>query len=298
MAEKIWTPLELVKVTADYLEAKGVCEARLSAEMLLAHVLGVERIALYTRFDEPLERAEVDAFRQLVRRRAAREPTQYILGRTEFYGLEIALDSGVLIPRPETEMLVDCVREFLADRPEARVADICTGSGAVALAVAAGAQRARVWATDTSEKALRTALENARRLGVADGITFLRGDLCGPLEGEDFAGTFDAVLANPPYVGADEWERLAPEVRDYEPRDALVPPDGRAGSLYPALTRGAARLLKPGGLAAFEIDPQLAEDVASRMAEAHLRDVRVIKDFRGDDRVVAALKMNEGDSDG
>ena len=298
MAEKIWTPLELVRVTADYLGSKGVEEARLSAEMLLARVLGVERIALYTRFDAPLEQGELDAFRRLVRRRAAREPTQYILGWTEFYGLEIAVNPGVLIPRPETEMLVDLGREFLSDRPDARAADICTGSGAVALAVADQVKGVRVWAVDTSEEALQTAAENAGRLKLAERVTFLGGNLCEPLEGPEFAGTFDAVLVNPPYVGAGEWERLAPEIRGYEPRDALVPPDGRADSLYGPLARGAAGLLKGGGLAAFEIAPGLAEGVASRMTEARFRDVRVMEDFRGDARVVAAYRSQKENSDG
>jgi len=292
MAEKIWTSLELVKVTAEYLQSKGVGEPRLAAELLLAHTLGVERIALYTRFDQPLETDEVDAFRQLVRRRAAREPVQYILGRAEFYSLTLEVRPGALIPRPETELLVELALKTLGDG-ETTAADMCAGSGCCALAIAHNAPRARVWATDVATAAVDLARSNAERLNLADRVTVLEGSFGDPLLAEGLGGSFDAVVCNPPYVSADEMASLQPEVRDHEPREALVPPDGRPDSLYEPALASASALLRAGGFAAFEIDPKLAGAVAAAMGRAGFENVLVGKDFSAADRAMTGVRARE-----
>jgi len=294
MSEKSWTPLELIRVSAEYLKSKGVPDARLAAEMLLAHILGVERIMLYAGFEKVVEPEAVDQYRELIRRRAAREPTQYILGKAEFYSLTFEVNRAVLIPRPETETLVELVLERLSGHAEPKLADLCTGSGAAAIAVAANKPAARVWATDNSAEAIEVARRNVRAHGVEERVTLLVGDLGRPLIENGLSGTFNALTANPPYVGADELEGLQPEVRLYEPKNALIPLDGRADSLYGRLAEEAVKLLGEEGLAAFEIDPRLAQTVPAILEQAGLGSVRIVKDFRGENRVVTGVKKGEG----
>ena len=293
MVEKVWTPLELVRVGADYLKAKQVDEARLAAEMLLAHVMGVERMALYTGFETPVDAEHLDAFRQLIRRRAAREPTQYILGRAEFFSLRFAVSPAVLIPRPETGALAELALAHMQGHETPRMAELCAGSSAVAIAAVVNHPGLRAWATDISEDALAMARANAETHGVAERVTFLRGDLAEPLRAAGLTGALDVLVANPPYIGREEYDGLQPEVRRYEPEAALVPPDGRADSFYERLATGAVELLAPGGLAAVEIAPRLAPGVTETLERAGLTSVRIVKDFHGDDRVATGVKKGD-----
>ncbi|HEY1849078.1 MAG TPA: HemK/PrmC family methyltransferase, partial [Opitutaceae bacterium] len=206
------TVLEVVRKTSEFFAGKGIESPRLNAELLVGHALGLPRMRLYLEFERPLSDAEVAAIRELARRRGRREPLQHILGFTEFHGLRLATDRRALIPRPETELLVETV---IARWPEApgRVLDLGTGSGAIALALAAAFPAAGVVAVDSSAQALALAAENAAANGLAGRVSFLLSDWCAQLPGEP---AFDLVVSNPPYLSADEVAEAQPEVRDHE----------------------------------------------------------------------------------
>ena len=284
------TLLDYLKVTATFLAGKGIDGAKLDAELLLAEVLGMTRTQLYTSFERPLAAPEIDRYRELVRRRAAREPVAYIIGRREFWSLDFAVDRRVLVPRPETELLVETVLEALKAFRESgsdklRVADIGTGSGAIAVAVAKEAGDVRVIATDRSEAALEVAPGNAERHGVADRIEFCAGEGCLPLEGR---GPFTVIASNPPYIRSEEMRTLAPEVGHWEPRPAL---DGGADGMdvTGSLVDEAFELLVPGGLLAIEVGTQsvLARD---RFVRRGYESVGVRRDLAGQDRVVTGRR--------
>jgi release factor glutamine methyltransferase len=283
--EATWTVLGILRTTTEFLLRKGIEGARLDAEVLLAHVLGVPRIALYASHDRPLDTDEVDAYREVVRRRVAREPVAYIVGEKEFRSLAFRVSPDVLVPRPETEHLVDEVLDLLADRETPVVADIGTGSGCIAVALAVAREDLEVHAVDASGAALAIARENAERHGVADRIRFHEGDLLVPLLEEEAWTRLDAVVSNPPYVAEAEWAGLMPEVRDHEPKGALVPgPD--ALSAYRAILEDAPRLLRDGGAVVLEMS---GENTAALLVLAKAYGaVRVVKDYAGHDRVLVA----------
>jgi len=285
--------LDYLRLAKDFLEAKGVESPRLDAEVLLAHVLGTSRLELYTSYDRPLAGTEVDAYREALRRRAAREPVGYITGSREFWSLDLIVDRRVLIPRPETELLVEFGKEVLGEARgngagHATVADIGTGSGAVAVALAVECAELRVVATDRSAASLEVAPINAERHRVADRIEFVEGDLLEPLSQRP---VFDLIVSNPPYVRDDEYEALAPEVRLWEPAPALVGgPDGMEPTRR--LIAEAPSYLCAEGWLAVEVGTQ-ADLVCKAFAEHGWRDVTVRKDLAGHDRVVAARRPNE-----
>ncbi|MBI5443468.1 MAG: peptide chain release factor N(5)-glutamine methyltransferase, partial [Deltaproteobacteria bacterium] len=216
------TPLELVRLAAEYLAKKGVPSARLEAEVLLAHALGVRRIELYLQFDKPLAEAEVDRFRDFTRRRARREPSAYITGVREFWSLELRVDPSVLVPRPETEVLVEATLARLDEGPRT-ILDVGTGSGAIALGLLSERPAWRAVGVDASAGALAVSAANAERLGLSARFEARSGDLFSAVAGE----RFDAVVSNPPYIPSRVIEGLEPEVSRYEPREALNGgPDG------------------------------------------------------------------------
>jgi release factor glutamine methyltransferase len=243
---EVWTPLRLLEWTTRRFADAAIDSPRLAAQILLAHALGIDRVQLYVQHDKPLGPEELGRYRDLVRRRLAGEPVAYLTGRQEFWSLPLAVDPRVLVPRRDTETLVEVVLDRVDRAAPLAIADIGTGSGAIALALARELPRAHVVATDRSAEALAVAQENAERLGLADRIELRQGDLYRPL-GEQ---RFDVIASNPPYVSSGELAGLAPEVRR-EPRDAL---DGGADGLdvLRRLATGAADHLAPGGLVAFE----------------------------------------------
>jgi release factor glutamine methyltransferase len=252
-----WTIQQLLKVTTDYLTQKGIESPRLSAEVLLAHQLNLSRVKLYLDFDKPLGEEEVAGFRNLVKRRLRREPLQYITGRQEFWSLDFQVGPQVLIPRPETEVLVEQVvrlfkEERLPEKDRPKILDFGTGCGAVAVALAREIEGASLWASDLSEDALEVARLNAETHGVARRIVFKRGDLWEPIRGE--ALRFDVIVSNPPYVDSGTMDTLPCEVRDYEPRAAL---DGQEGGMFfiEKIISGAGDYLNPGGWVLIEMDP-------------------------------------------
>lgn len=281
-----FVPLNQVRGWGEsHLAAADIPTARLDAELLLAAVLGMSRARVLARGHTPMRRPARGHFAALIQRRARGEPVAYILGQRAFYGREFRVDRRVLIPRPETEELVDRALDTLEGRPAPRIADIGTGSGAIGVTLAAERPDVRVVATDISSEALSVARDNARRHGVDDQMSFLQGSLLEPLEGPP---PFDLIAANLPYVGTDESPQLAPDVRDYEPHVALFA--GRDGlDLFPAFfTQLAARpLLAPDGVLLLEIG--YAHGAAlERMARDLLPafHVQIHKDLAHHDRII------------
>lgn len=289
-----WTVLDLLRWTTRHFAERGIESARLDAELLLASVLGCDRLHLYVDHDKPVGEEERARFRALVRARASeRVPVSILLGRREFWSLPLTVTRDVLTPRPETETLVEVALDALADREGAwSVLDVGTGSGAIALAIAHERPKARVTATDVSPAALAVARANAEALGLADRVRFVEGSLFAPLAEELAAGArFHAVASNPPYVARREAASLPPELR-HEPELALF--GGEDGcEVLRALAAEVAGALAPGGLAAFELDPRQADAVAGWLGAAGLVDVRVHRDPAGRPRVVSGRQPEE-----
>jgi release factor glutamine methyltransferase len=242
------TVLEVIKKTTDFLNAKGVESPRLNAELIVGHTLGLKRMQLYLQFERPLSEGELEKIRPLVRRRGQREPVQYILGETEFAGLRLKTDPRALIPRPETELLVELVCARLPNPPQ-RILDLGTGTGAIALALAKNYPEASVTALDISAEALALAGENAKICGLEGRVCWLESSWFQALPPE---AQFDLIVANPPYLSAEETAQANPEVREHEPANALTAsgPDG-LGDLRHILS-SACRHLAVGGLLALE----------------------------------------------
>lgn len=287
------TVTSLLKKSTTFFEEMGVDEAKRSAEYLLAHAMGQTRLQLYLRFDQPVADDELARFRELVRRRLQHEPVQYIVGSTEFFGMEFAVSPAVLIPRPETEHLVEAVIDRVrtgtgAEEKESdlRILDIGTGSGIIAIVLAAQLARAHVTAVDVSEEALAVARENAASNNVADRIDFRQLDILAPrLEG--IGGPFDVIVSNPPYVAGSDMSELQPEILGFEPTAALT--DGADGlTFYRRIAELLPQLLVPNGLLAVEIgygqSPAVMKTFSSR-----LRGVEVVKDYSGVERVVVGM---------
>ena len=283
MSGRAWRLLDILENTSRFFASKGLENARLQAELLLAAVLGVKRLDLYLQFERPLHRSEVDRYREYVRQRLRRVPVQYITGVAAFRHLELAVTPAVLIPRPETEVLVDVALELL---PEGgRVLDLCCGSGAVALALAHEAAAAQVVAADVSAAALEAAKTNAQRCGLAGRVEWHCGDLFAPLCG---TAPFDLIAANPPYVRRGDLAQLAPEVRDYEPQIAL---DGGEDGLafYRRIAQEAADFMRPGGYLLLEVGDGQSAAVADLLTRSErLTEVHIRPDLNQIPRVVVA----------
>ncbi len=281
----------LLQKSTSFFAEKGIGEPKLSAEHLMAHALGVKRLQMFLRFDQPLREDELERFRAMVRRRLQHEPVQYIVGTTEFYGLEFRVSPSVLIPRPETEHLIDTfldLRKSELLRPDLRLLDIGTGSGAIAVTLAVHMPELRVTATDLSDDILEIARGNAARHGVEDRIQFLRHDILK----ESPAATdapFDIVVSNPPYIPAAEVAELQPEIREHEPLEATT--DGTDGlRYYRRIAEIVPDLIKNGGLLAVEIGHGQSAEVTGLFSNAGLRDLSVRQDYAGIDRVVTAWR--------
>ena len=319
MNDKIWTIGRILKWTEQYFRDKGIESPRLDAEVLLAHVLEKQRIYLYVHFDEPLQPAELAAYREMIKQRVLRVPVAQILGEKEFMGLTFKVTADTLVPRPDTEILVQAAverlkamkgeaktpeDEVLADGEEAssaanrdeaavdvsqeplRIADISTGSGAICLSVLHYLADTAADTVDISPEARAVAEENAASIGLADRVTFHTGDLLQPLRGMTFA----AILSNPPYIPEADIAGLAPEVRLKEPHTALS--GGRDGlDFYRRLAKEAPAMLVPGGFMAFEVGIHQAEPVAA-LAKANplIARTEILPDYAGIDRVVVGWR--------
>ena len=282
-----WTVLQLIEWSGQYLEEKGVERGRLDAEHLLAHAMSTTRLDLYLQYDRLLSGPELDQYRPLLTRRARREPLQYIVGRAGFRNLELEVDQAVLIPRPETEILVDEVLQWVSDNKlkNPGALDIGTGSGAIALSLVHEGPFSRVVATDTSSVALEVATRNSLMSGLSDRVDFRLGEFYEPLTvGE----VFEVIVSNPPYVADGEAQDLDPEIREWEPGAALYAgPDGLAA--LRRIATGVGAYLKPGGLLALEVGLGQATYIMELLENTReFRTVRACRDLSGRERVVLA----------
>jgi len=285
---------EAITEGAARLEHSEVAEARRTAGVLLCHVLGIERTHLLTGSDESISEANYELFFRLVDRRAAGEPLQYITGHQEFYGLDFIVTPDVLIPRPETEFLVERVLKLLEESKQASplIVDVGTGSGCIAVSVAVNAPQARVIATDVSRSALDIAMKNAAEHGVPDRIEFLAGDLLAPLAGRDLEFAIDILASNPPYVNARSVDQLQPEVRDWEPHAALLGgPEGL--DFYGRLFGDAAGYLKPDGFMVIEIGYDQFAAIEELSAAHSWEILDVTRDLQGFPRTLTLKNMSE-----
>ncbi|MGI5879655.1 MAG: peptide chain release factor N(5)-glutamine methyltransferase [Syntrophomonadaceae bacterium] len=274
---QVWNIKELLEWTTRYFAEKGIEEPRLEAELLLTRVLHKDRVYLYTHYEAPVNQQERGQYRELIKRRVKGEPVAYILGVKEFMSLEFSVSPSVLIPRPETELLVEKALEILSSRTTARVCDIGTGSGAIAVSLAYYAPQIEVKAVDISAAALEIARQNAEQHGVK--IDFFHGDLLEPFDEE----RFDLVVANLPYISELEYQSLSPEVRLFEPELALL--GGEDGlEPYRRLISVAGNYLKPQGYILFEIGA--AQGEAAREMLTGFVQVELIPDYAGHDRIL------------
>jgi release factor glutamine methyltransferase len=272
-----WTVIELLKWTADYLGEKKFDNARLNAERLLCHVLNCRRVDLYVNFERPLAAEELAFYKNLLKRRLSFEPLQYIIGETEFFSLTFKVSPAVLIPRPETELLVEQVIAHGRDLQPGRILDIGTGSGCIAISLAKHLPQAHITAIDQSPAALSLARENAALQQVAERIDFLEWDFSGTEF--PFSEPFDIVASNPPYIRKSDYERLPAEIKNFEPLEALAAGiDGLEA--YRHLRRWLSRLLIGGGRAFFEIGADQTADIQQLFPDAAM-----VQDLAGRDRV-------------
>ncbi len=271
----------MVEATAEDLAAAGVEMPRLEAQLLVAQVLGWSRLQVMTRPEHRIVEEYEEALGRLSSARRRRAPLAYLIGRREFYGFEFSVGPGVLAPRPETELLVDLALEEARRRGAVRMADVCTGSGCVAVALAAALPGSRVLATDVSQAALACAARNAAEQGVSGRVGLVRGHLALPLR----SGWAEILVANPPYVPSSVASALQPEVACYEPWLAL---DGGASGLaiFEELALGARRALEPGGLFASEIGYDQGAAAITLLRDAGFADIVIVRDLAGLDRVV------------
>ena len=272
------TVLEIIRRTTEFLRGKGIETPRLDAELLLGHALGLKRMQLYLQFERPLTEAELETLRPLVRRRGAREPLQHIVGDVEFAGVVLKTDRRALIPRPETEELVERIGKAL-DVPPLRIADLGTGSGAIALALAARFPDASVIAVEASTDAAELAQENAKRNPAGERVSILVADWKSVLSGTEF----DLIVSNPPYLSEVEVASAQPEVRDFEPHSALVAPDSGRAALV-EIIRLAPAALAPGGLLALETGIDQHEYLLGVAEDAGFTSRRSVQDLTGRDR--------------
>lgn len=282
------TVRDILQKTEIYLREKNVDSPRLSAQMILAHGLGLDRMGLFLDMDRPLQASELDAVRPLAARRGRGEPVAYILGEREFFSLDFEVTPDVLIPRPETELIVEeAIRLFPGDA-ELSIADLGTGSGCLAVTLATRFPSARVTALDQSPGALAVARRNAARHNVADRMEFLEATFS---ELPPVSGGYGLIVSNPPYVSQDEYDTLSPEVASFEPKSALVP--GQDGlEAYPVVVAVAFKRLAPGGVLMLEIGWKQGQDVKHLLeaTEFGFEGVAVLPDLAGLDRVVIGRK--------
>jgi len=293
-----WIIKDLLAVTADFLNKKDIDNPRLCAEILLAYQLKTTRIRLYMDFDQPLKEKDVNEYRTLIQRRLKREPVQYITGVQEFWSMEFNVGPEVLIPRPETETLVERVVSLLGGKqPDSEtdtisVLDVGTGSGAIAVSIASELPGIGIWASDVSKEALTIARANACKHGLDARIHFIEGDLFSALNNS--SRLFDVIVSNPPYIPGEDYDSLQPEVGQYEPRTAL---DGREGGLFfiRRLILEANAFLKPGGWLLMEMDPSQTSKAMDLAAQTGFyTEQRILKDYSQRERVVMVRRKQTG----
>ena len=288
---EVWTIKKLLEWVTGYFEDKGVDSPRLSAELLLCSVLKLERIQLYTLYDRIVEPPQLAQLRALVKRAGEQEPIAYLVGRCEFYSLPLTITPDCLIPRPETEHLVEKAILFLRQRTGAQlVLDLCTGSGCIAAAMAKNVKDARIVATDICDAALKVAASNIEKLQLTEKVKLLCGDLFDPIiEGLDEV-RFDLIISNPPYVSEPEYKTLDKNVKEYEPTHALLA--GADGlDVYKRIAGKVDDFLKPDGTLMMEIGYAQGPAIRELLENSDIfKTITIKKDFANNDRIAIATK--------
>jgi release factor glutamine methyltransferase len=311
-----WTIQKLLNWVSNYLSEKGVDSPRFSAELLLSHVLEMKRIELYTHFDRHVSKDNLDRLHNLVKRAGQHEPVAYLTGKTEFYSLELNVTPGCMIPRPETELLVQKAIEFLRARPVRNstmrkitqkegisngartgpqlVCDLCTGCGCIAVAIAKNFPDAQIFATDISDAALNVAAENLEKYKLQEQVTLLRGDLFDAFVPQLDVNRFDLIVCNPPYVSSAEFEKLEKNIKDYEPKSALLA--GNNGlDVYRRIVEKVDQFLKPDAALMLEIGYAQGLPVKELLEQSGaFADVRIEKDFHNNDRIMVIRTLEVG----
>ncbi len=278
------TILELIKLSTDYLEKKGIDQPRLNAELLLADVLKCKRMNLYLSFDKPLQEPEIQKYREHIRRRAIFEPLQYIIGSVEFFGMDFTINKSVLIPRPETELIAEKVLECSKNISSPKILDIGTGSGNIAIAVANSNSDVSVTAVDISADALNVARENRAKYSLDNSIELICSDIKNL--NSTFTNMFDIIVSNPPYVSSDEYSTLQKEIINYEPKIAVTD-FGDGFSFYREIAAKSISLLKNSkGFLFFEMALGQSDEIKKIMNENDFSNVEVYNDLSGIPRVI------------
>jgi release factor glutamine methyltransferase len=277
------TVLEALNLSTEYLNKKGIESARLNAELMLAHILNCKRLQLYLMFDRPLDENELSLYREFLARRAKREPLQYILGEVEFYNIKLKVNQDVLIPRPETELLVEKIVKDYSHKNDFKFLDIGIGSGNISIALLVNLPNSQGVGIDISDSALALAKSNAEFNLVKDRLELIHFDI---LKNDiQLLGKFDAVISNPPYVSSEDFETLEPELKVYEPHIALT--DFYNGlTFYRKIISIADRLLKEEGKVYFEIGKGQSNEVKALMENSTIKNLNIIKDYQGIERII------------
>lgn len=278
------TVLETLKLASEYLEKYEIENARLNAELLLCDILGCKRLELYTNFDKPLKENEIQKLREYLLRRAKGEPLQYIIGKANFFGLEFVVTPDVLIPRPETELLVEEIINSFDKNSNLKILDVCSGSGNIGITLAKNFPLSLVYCIDFSEKAIKIGRLNARKLNV-ENISFHLLDILNEIPNEK---NFDVIVSNPPYISSSKKDTLQREVRLYEPHNALFVDDEL--KFYKRIIELSDELLNENGKLFFEIDHELAEPVSNLMMNKNFKSIKIKKDYAELNRIISGVK--------
>lgn len=277
------TVLEVIKLSTEYLQKKGVESPRANAEILLAEILKCKRLELYLAFDKPLAENEVQVYREAIRKRGLRIPLQYIVGNVEFYGLKLIVNENVLIPRPETELLVEKIINDSDKSTNLKILDIGVGSGNISLSISKNLPNSKVVAIDISKSALDVANQNAEINSLKDRIEFRLFDFMN--DDLNSLGKFDLIVSNPPYVSENDYESLEPELKNHEPKIALT--DNSNGiSFYKHIVEASNQLLKKPGKIYFELGIDQSAQVQEYFKQNNFTNIKIIKDYSGIERII------------
>ena len=281
------TVLESINLSTQYLNEKGIESPRTNAELLLANILVCKRLELYLSFDRPLSEVELQKYRKHIKRRGSFEPLQYITGKVEFFGLELKVNPSVLIPRPETELLVENILNQFPKEKKLIILDIGCGSGNIAIALAVHLPEAKIVSTDVSADALKVAEENSERHNVSRRIKFVKHNIL-KNDLNNFP-MFDVVVSNPPYVSKESFSSLQKEIKDFEPAVAVTD-NGDGYTFYRTISEKALAKLKEDGKLYFEVAQGQSEEVVEIMTKNNYKNIGVIKDYQNIDRVIFGEK--------